>query len=699
MNAFAHLLWAVANSLWQSALIATLAWASLRCIRTSSAALRYAVWSVVLLACAVLPAVNAAEPAPVVLISSQAPVSYKLTDVSLKASPAHAAASKPVHFSVTAAAFRATETKKHPQPQRAAVWTSEAAASAAAWMSARAFVAVWVWIAIASLLFVRLGAGFMKLRRIKRGLVPIDDEEIAATCRVARRPVVVGVSDDVDCPCVIGYGRPVIALPSALVRDLDRTDLQRVLAHELGHIRRWDDWANLVQQLVRSIWFFNPIVHVACRALDVNREIACDDLVAAGHIDRLEYAKCLTEIARRTTFAEHLAPAAGFFPDRRQIVVRIEQLLDRNHHGSARVGVIPAISAAVLLVAVMALAKHQVPAFALGSAQTPVLAVPARPNVAVTAAKTAARTALKAKAVAPATAAKLAPVKAVTASAKAKTLTVTSTVTPAIAQLVAERLAVVITQARVGPPAQPAPAAPAKRTSDDFLDALGAAGYTHLTIDELIAIRNAGVTTRYLRALKEYGVLPMPVSKLIGLANAGVSAEYIAGMRSAGYLNLRAEELISLANAGVSSEFAKAITTSGYPRPSANALVSLANAGVSASYVQNIAKYGYANLSIDSLIALANAGVSSSYVGEMAKQGYNRMSVDTLTALSNAGVSPSYVRSLADVGYSGISTDSLIRMANAGVTAKLIKTLRSHGIGSNGKLSIDELIRLANEGF
>src|SRR4029077_19329461 len=146
-------------------------------------------------------------------------------------------------------------------------------------------------------------------------------------------------------------------------------------AHELGHIRRWDDWANLVQQLLRSIWFFNPIVHVACRALDVDREIACDDLVAAGHSDRLEYAKCLTEIARRTTFAEHLVPAAGFFPDRRQIVVRIEQLLDRDHLGTARVGVVPLASAAVLIVAVLALAKYQVPAFATTPPVAPVAAV------------------------------------------------------------------------------------------------------------------------------------------------------------------------------------------------------------------------------------------------------------------------------------------------------------------------------------
>jgi beta-lactamase regulating signal transducer with metallopeptidase domain len=80
----------------------------------------------------------------------------------------------------------------------------------------------------------------------------------------------------------------VVALPSALLRDLDRSNLERVLAHELAHVRRYDDWGNLLQQVVRAVWFMNPIVHIACRRLDVDREIACDDLVAADRTDRLE---------------------------------------------------------------------------------------------------------------------------------------------------------------------------------------------------------------------------------------------------------------------------------------------------------------------------------------------------------------------------------------------------------------------------
>ena len=82
---------------------------------------------------------------------------------------------------------------------------------------------------------------------------------------------------------------------------------------------------------------------------------------------------------------------------------------------------------------------------------------------------------------------------------------------------------------------------------------------------------------------------------------------------------------------------------------------------------------------------------------DMANEGYSGIGVDSLIALANAGISPSYIRGLADLGYSNISTNDLIRLANAGVTPKMIKSLRAHGFTE--KLSVDQLIKLANNGF
>ena len=784
MISMPHAAWAVVNSIWQGAVVAGIAWAALRFARRASAAVRYYVWAAVLAAALVLPAINLLVPERVILIAPAAakpaqanPQTASASDVpntrvsapktssaasaetahvdhpptspiiaarpepSLVATPVRSQAKLPQAAATPSAVFGSARAVF----ARAASSLDVAAIAAGQWLQARIAFAFVAWLAIATLLFARLGWGLHRLKTIKRGLVRLDAPAVDALCRSVSRPVSVAESDEVGSPCVIGYTHPVIALPSSLVRTLDEADLHRVLAHELGHVRRFDDWANLVQQCIRAALFFNPVVHAACRALDVSREIACDDLVAAGHADRIEYAKCLTEIARRGAYVEHLVPAAGFFPDRRQIVVRIEQLLDRDHAGSARVGVVPAASAIAVIIAVAALAAHQLPALAISAPFASKTTAPwqgTAPRPAVGGQVSSMTRAPQAIAVTPAstwTSAELDKAR----SAQAQALYEAMAKEPSLAAADVERLAraqaalaaarlnvgrvgahafdamiarapkVATTIARAQAARAPrialamaarssivlalAPKAPAASSEDDFLDALDAAGYSHLSVDDLIAIRNSGVTSSFLRSLKQYGVLPMPAKSLIALANSGVSAATIASMAGAGYTGLKAEDLISLQNAGVTPPFVQSAKASLRPAPTVQDLVTLANAGVTAEYIDALAKSGYAKLSAASIVKLQNAGVSSTYLIDLAKLGHVGMSVDSLIALANAGVSPEYIRGLADLGYSNVSTDDLIRMMNAGVTPDLIKRLRAHGFSE--QLSVDELIKLAENGF
>lgn len=831
MNLFAHAVWAAANALWQSAALAAVAWGTLRCLSRPSAALRYAVWGAVLVAAALLPVVDFALPARVASIPAFAPASVAKTEsevfeiaraetgiaptamrhsVIAETSTAvgHAATTGAGHRATVGVAGHAATAGAQPAagsdsaPLRYTVqdvaasvpvaapilaWKSVVGrfASVVSWLFDDAKLIVWLWALGALALLARLALGFLRLRHIKRSLIRLNGADVAASCASVGRPVTIGASDDVDCPCVIGYVRPVVALPSSLIRELDSPNLRRVLAHEMAHVRRWDDWTNLLQQIVRAVWFINPVIHIANRQLDVNREIACDDLVAASHGDRLEYAKCLTEIARRTTFSEHLVPAAGFFPDRKQIVVRIEQLLDRNHAGSVRVGAAPAVCALLAAIAVIALAKHQVPAFAQDGAAhasgqvaqatfnlaplnlapinleslnlAPLNAAHREPDPAVgqpasdaaqaelaraAAALSHADTARAAEAIARAVAARASGARSISPAQKAQLarmadmlakmrhgyrqptgaglnfsrvdelklwrsmrtvnatswaltqrgpiLAIADTASAAAMQAVAAKLATLHdTGSSSGSTGE----------LDDFLNALSAAGYTHLSVDDLIRLRNAGVSSRYLRALKEYGVPPMSIDRLVQLANSGVDAEFIGGMRSAGYTGLSVDDLIKAANSGVGPDFARSIAASIRTHPSLDTLMRLADAGVSSQYVANLAKFGYQGLSADTLVKLANAGVSSEFIGGMTKLGYGKLGVDSMIRLANSGVTPSYVQSLASAGYSGLSVDSLIKMADAGVTAQLIESLRKHGIGSNGNLSVDELIKLANAGF
>ncbi|MCS7217318.1 MAG: PQQ-binding-like beta-propeller repeat protein [Candidatus Bipolaricaulota bacterium] len=79
----------------------------------------------------------------------------------------------------------------------------------------------------------------------------------------------------------MGWCRPVILLPPWLVRRLSEEELALVLLHELGHVRRRDDWLGLGQEVLRALFFFQPAVWFFGRELAAARELACDAWAAA----------------------------------------------------------------------------------------------------------------------------------------------------------------------------------------------------------------------------------------------------------------------------------------------------------------------------------------------------------------------------------------------------------------------------------
>ena len=109
----------------------------------------------------------------------------------------------------------------------------------------------------------------------------------------ARRPgAQLCTSDEVARPSVLGFFRPRILVPPALLEALTPQELQQVVLHEMEHLRRGDDWTNLLQKIGLVLFPLNPVLVWVERRLCAERELACDDRVmqsAAG--------------ARRTRFA------------------------------------------------------------------------------------------------------------------------------------------------------------------------------------------------------------------------------------------------------------------------------------------------------------------------------------------------------------------------------------------------------------
>jgi len=216
------------------------------------------------------------------------------------------------------------------------------------------------WAALSGLGLVRVFTSLWQIRRLRRGCVAIDPGALTPEMRYAieefskRRPVSVLVSSRLHVPTAIGYLRPAILVPSWLVDSSQAQELKYVLLHELAHLRRWDDWTNLVQKLVKALLFFHPGVWWIERELSFDREMACDDRVLAETTNPRVYAECLTLVAEKSLSRRKMALAQAAVDRMRQLSERVTRILDTKHLPSTGLWkpAIPMVAALALVCAV-----------------------------------------------------------------------------------------------------------------------------------------------------------------------------------------------------------------------------------------------------------------------------------------------------------------------------------------------------------
>jgi TonB family protein len=112
-----------------------------------------------------------------------------------------------------------------------------------------------------------------------------------------RRPVVLLQSHHPALLATWGVLRPKLLLP-ATADDWTEQRIQVVLCHELAHVRRRDWPVQMTAELLRSIYWFNPLLWIACRRLRHESERASDDEVLSRGVEGSEYATHVVELAR-----------------------------------------------------------------------------------------------------------------------------------------------------------------------------------------------------------------------------------------------------------------------------------------------------------------------------------------------------------------------------------------------------------------
>jgi len=197
--------------------------------------------------------------------------------------------------------------------------------------------------AIAGVLLLRVGAGLVQLRTLRATCTAINpaslDPLLQSTLREFQsvRRVSLCHSDRLQVPTAIGFFKPMVVIPSWALQELSSAELNSILIHELAHLRRFDDWTNLAQQILKALLFFHPVVWWIESHLALEREMACDDAVLASTGNPHSYAQCLVSIAEKTFLRRGLALAHAIVNRMRQTSLRVTRILDANHSSGTRV--------------------------------------------------------------------------------------------------------------------------------------------------------------------------------------------------------------------------------------------------------------------------------------------------------------------------------------------------------------------------
>jgi beta-lactamase regulating signal transducer with metallopeptidase domain len=110
--------------------------------------------------------------------------------------------------------------------------------------------------------------------------------------------VMVIISEKTETAETTGFLKPLVLLPFSLLTRLSPAQVEAILIHELYHIRRNDYLINILATCFRSIFFFNPFAQLFYKALERERELACDDGVLELGYEPAIYAEALFSLEK-----------------------------------------------------------------------------------------------------------------------------------------------------------------------------------------------------------------------------------------------------------------------------------------------------------------------------------------------------------------------------------------------------------------
>lgn len=563
--------------------------------------------------------------------------------------------------------------------------TETSSASAPPWAGAQAATGssidfAWLargWLAGVFLLALRIAFGLFFIEQLRRrNLVALPDALVQRLQSLQSRLGISRIIRYAECglvsvPAVIGFFRPVVLLPMRALTGLSQEQLEALVAHELGHIKRFDVAMNFVQVVAETLLFFHPAVWWLNKRIRADREDCCDDIAVSAGGNPVGYAKALAMIATwRDVPSFAMASTGG------PVAARVARLLGVNRDGSRTAGVFTAslVLAGALIAGAASLGWTE-PAQAQGVETAP--AAPASPAKLPIPAAPDAR---------PAPAARIAP--APKPARVAEPAPPARPAAPAHVNGAYEVESDVDVRADVEAKVEVASEVTADvRARTSYIEEMRKSDLGDLDVDQLIALRTQDVTAQYVKDIRATGLKPS-VDQVIALKVQGVTPVYVQQLRNLGF-DVSVDEIIHFKLQDISADYVKEVRAMGFDA-GADEIVNMKIQGVSPEYVKQMRALGF-KFDADDLIAFRVHDITPEYVKQMRANGFD---ADTheIVALRVHDVTPAFRKSMESAGFK-LNTDQLIHARIMDITPEFASKAAAHGFRN---LDIDKLIALKN---
>lgn len=127
---------------------------------------------------------------------------------------------------------------------------------------------------------------------------PKEAYELYGMCckELGVKPLPLWIVNKSMSPGIAFFGEPVLLVPLSLCGDESR--LRFALLHELTHKKRGDHYMTLLLNILRAVYWFDPVVHFAFSELRADMESACDSDVLAyiGHEQKRGYLTVILDM-------------------------------------------------------------------------------------------------------------------------------------------------------------------------------------------------------------------------------------------------------------------------------------------------------------------------------------------------------------------------------------------------------------------